>query len=83
MAENGSPAMRFLVTFEGSVPLTVEQVWPDGDAPENPTADDVVDVMRTYGRPTRVIEDWCLDDLRIGVRRVRPADPGEYAEHGP
>lgn len=43
--------------------LTKEELWPDGDAPENPTAKDVVELIRKCGGATKIIEDWNLDDL--------------------
>lgn len=48
----------FTVCFNESFELTVEDVWPDGGAPENPTAQDVADTMRKYGHKTRVMVDW-------------------------
>lgn len=44
----------------GSTSLDVEGVWPDGDAPENPTAEDVAAVMREYGGLHSVITGWNL-----------------------
>lgn len=69
----------FEVIFDGRVQLDVEDIWPDGDAPENPTATDVVAVMRRQGGPIDVVKDWNLgDDLRLGVLRFPDKD---YAEH--
>lgn len=50
----------FRVEIDGMVDLTVEEVWPDGDAPENPTVGDVAKRIRNYGSPDRVIRDWNL-----------------------
>ena len=48
--------------------LTEEEIWPDKDGPEDPTAEDVIDAMKSYGRPGDVIRDWALDDgLKINV----------------
>lgn len=50
--------MREMGMFTISFPdthLSVADVWPDGDAPENPTPEDVAAVMRVYGG---VISDW-------------------------
>ena len=59
----------FSVWVEGpTFELTIEEVWPDGDAPENPTDQDVVEAMKNYGSPGMVIRDWALDDgLKICV----------------
>lgn len=59
----------FIVDF-GHVELSVSDVWPDGDAPENPTAADVAAVMDRYGA-WRVINDWCL--LPDGFDVIDPA----------
>lgn len=53
----------FEVWVEGpSFTLTEEEIWPDGDAPENPTDADVIDAMMDYGSASSVIRDWALDD---------------------
>lgn len=45
-----------------SFTLTVDQVWPDGDWPENPTADDVLEVMKNdASNPARLLSKWDLD----------------------
>jgi len=50
--------------------LTEEDVWPDGDGPENPMAKDVAEVMRAYGTRGRVLKDWFplnLETVDIGI----------------
>jgi hypothetical protein len=43
-------------------------LWPDGDAPENPTLDDVIKLIQKDGGPDRVAQDWnLLDGLAITV----------------
>lgn len=32
---------QFSISIESDATFFVEEIWPDGDAPENPTADDV------------------------------------------
>lgn len=32
---------EFTLSFSGDIKLKTSQIWPDGDAPENPTAKDV------------------------------------------
>jgi hypothetical protein len=39
----------FTLSITGSVTLTVEQIWPDGDAPENPTVEDVRARVESWG----------------------------------
>lgn len=53
--------MREMGTFTISFPdthLSVADVWPDGDAPENPTPEDVAAVMRAHGGFHGVISGW-------------------------
>lgn len=54
----------FRITYEVDVELTANEIWPDGDGPENPTSDDVIElVKRLYGYfPSRIVGDWALDD---------------------
>jgi len=48
--------------------LAVEQIWPDGGAPENPTVDDVIKVLQECGGPQRVDEDWdLLNDIALDI----------------
>ena len=50
----------FTITFDGSATLTVDEVWPDGDAPANPTLLDVhasdQEVYVQRERPDREVE---------------------------
>jgi len=51
----------FNIYLEGpSLEFAIDDIWPDGDAPENPTEEDVADAMRNYG--FNLIRDWNLDD---------------------
>lgn len=59
----------FSVTIESEI--SSEEVWPDGDAPENPTAEDVAKVMRGCGNETTVVNDWFLIDRNVEVDGVR------------
>lgn len=49
--------VTFLISL-GDVSLTVDSIWPDGDAPDNPTAKDVAELMREYGGAYGVVRDW-------------------------
>lgn len=51
---------KFRITFTVDTFLGVDAIWPDGDAPENPTADDVRELIDDHGGIVRVIEDWNL-----------------------
>lgn len=53
----------FTITVEGSYTLTVDEIWPDGDAPENPTREDVAAAMKKSCHSTyQLMRDWNLDD---------------------
>jgi len=50
------------------VVLTVDEIWPDGNAPENPTVADVVAVIDNCGGTRSVLRDWDLDnDLTLTI----------------
>lgn len=52
----------------GTRRLTVAEIWPDGDAPDNPTAEDVKQEMNASGPLAYVISDWGFEsDLHINV----------------
>lgn len=67
--------LTFTIHIEADYDLTVAEIWPDGDAPKNPTAEDVAEVMgrtndglRNVTNKRRVLHDWCLlDDLEVWV----------------
>lgn len=63
----------FHITLTGDHELSISDIWPDGDAPENPTVADVVAVMRQYGyEAARLALDWNLElDLEIDGERVK------------
>lgn len=62
---------RFRITIEIDAVLDVSQLWPDGDAPENPTAADVRRLVDDCGG-VKIIRDWDLDDdAFITVDEVR------------
>lgn len=42
MNEREKLKRTFTLTVEVSETLTYDEIWPDGDAPENPTTDDVL-----------------------------------------
>jgi hypothetical protein len=56
------------ITIHADITLSIDQVWPDGNAPENPTAQDVVNLLEECGSKRRALDDWCLlDDLDVWV----------------
>jgi len=64
-------AKVFTISFPDTH-LTIEEVWPDGDAPENPSAEDVAEVMRRNGGFRGVLSDWnIIDSLEVDGITVR------------
>jgi hypothetical protein len=58
----------FHFEWGGMDSLSVQQVWPDGDAPENPTTDDVIKALRSRGDfLERIVQDWNFDVQDIEV----------------
>lgn len=51
----------FHIEWGGSETLTTVDIWPDGDAPENPTVDDVIDKMSKSRSLRGLALDWNLD----------------------
>ncbi len=52
----------FTIGFTVESTLTVAELWPDGDAPANPTVSDVKEAIESYSAdPFRVARDWNLD----------------------
>jgi len=63
---------KFLLSIEMNVELSVEELWPDGDGPENPTEEDVVDLINAEGGVPEILNDWNLSDLvKIYVSKVK------------
>lgn len=61
---------RFRISIDIDAVLSVDELWPDGDAPANPTRDDVFALIDKCGGLS-VIEDWNLvEDSGIAVSEV-------------
>ncbi len=56
------PERTFLIQVTGAVRLTKSQLWPDGDGPENPTVEDVEELIEESGGISCVIRDWGLEE---------------------
>lgn len=65
----------FEINFTGGVVLKTDEIWPDGDAPESPTA---LDVLRCIQDSTNSVSDllqnWNLEDCIL--LSVRDTDTG-------
>lgn len=68
--------MRDFIVFFPECSLGVDDIWPDGDAPDHPTAADVVKRMRDCGGTARqIIGEWnLLDSLEV----IGPHDSERY-----
>ena len=76
MASDGKT--RFSLDYSGSAVLTVDELWPDGDAPENFTEDDVRELIDDHGGPVAILRDWSMDDcldLHVTKLRAKPKVP--------
>lgn len=51
--------MRFTIAFR-DVELDLDELWPDGDGPANPTTSDVAALIARCGGIAPVIDDWNL-----------------------
>lgn len=68
--------------FGGHV-LEPHEVWPDGDMPENPTADDVLAVFKRDGGGWRALRDWELSvEIKIYVETPNPNYNGDNVLFG-
>lgn len=38
--------------------LDVDEIWPDGDAPENPTTEDVIEQIKKTSNRSSFMVDW-------------------------
>ena len=50
----------FNLNVEGGVYLSIEDIWPDGDAPKNPTREEVAKRLRESGSLRQIILEWNL-----------------------
>ncbi|RKZ99308.1 MAG: hypothetical protein DRQ42_08030 [Gammaproteobacteria bacterium] len=57
----------------GHIVLTADQIWPDGDGPDNPTAEDVLARIEADGGALTVLDGWFLDDnMMVYCSEVKP-----------
>lgn len=72
------------IGLEAQFDLALADVWPDGDAPERPTAQDVLAVMRRSSTMRQWLHDWGFDDeLEAFVMvTVPPEEPPFQTEMG-
>lgn len=59
---------RIFIELRLDEKLSVDQVWPDGDAPETVDAQAVVEAMESCGSKSVVLSDWnLLPDVEVTV----------------
>lgn len=59
--ELGRKLSKFRFEFGVDITLHEDQIWPDGDAPENPTVEDVQELLDDLGMSaTCTINEWNL-----------------------
>lgn len=64
---------RFQITYTVDVTLDADELWPDGDAPENPTAADARNLIQKSGGIYRVLDDWNLRECALcDVTEAKP-----------
>ena len=56
---------RFRITYTVDVSLNADELWTNGDAPENPTAADARDLIQKSGGIYRVLDDWNLRECAL------------------
>ena len=67
----------FFVSIEGNFGLTIEELWPNGDAPENPTREDVMKLLREQwpypeNAASGLMREWNLEPLEVRVDGLDP-----------
>ena len=69
----------FTIYYIGETTLSLNAIWPDGNAPKNPTAQDVLDRMQEEGSKIQMLDSWNMqDDILVTVEM--DDDPSDYAE---
>ncbi len=75
-----SEERRFQITITADHDLAIDEIWPDGDAPENPTVDDVKRRIQECGGARGLWRDWGFDtDPEVDVCEVAPLSPQQLA----
>lgn len=68
---------KFVISIVIDETLDIDQLWPDGDAPENPTADDVLLLIEDCGGAEMIIRDWNFEP-EVDVYEL-PQSPKKFA----
>lgn len=63
----------FKIDFSGTFILSDRDLWPDGDAPDDPTVEDVAARVEAHGGAGGVVMGWNLEDgLRYFIDVYEP-----------
>ena len=67
MADDDAPGERpprtFTVSVTAMADLTVDEIWPLGNAPDDPSPDDVIAALKRSERvPHKVIAGLCMEE---------------------
>lgn len=54
---------KVIIRFEGSYEMPLEEVFTDGDAPENPTAEQVIDALEGLNH----LDLGCVPTIKVSV----------------
>ena len=64
---------HFRFRIECDVELSNRDIWPDGDAPENPTVEDVVARVKQSTHEQGFVRDWNMPiDVTVDGKLVWP-----------
>ena len=62
---------KVLISFELDADLSVDDLWPDGDWPDEITEQSVKDLIYAAGGPEWALRDWGLaHDLRVSIMKA-------------
>lgn len=57
----------FNIAITAEWDLSEDEIWPDGDGPENPTTADVIAELTKIRPQRRALHDWNLDEYEVTV----------------
>lgn len=53
---------EFTISVGDESVLSLDEIWPDGDAPENPTVQDVIAHIKATSNRQSFARDWGFDE---------------------
>lgn len=63
---------KFIIEYVIHSKLSEEELWPDGDAPENLSEEDVFRLIKESGGIETILFDWNLTlDGSLSVREIK------------